>query len=275
MKDSIIIIISFIFVCLVLLGFGISEIILWKNRLPYVSGNCTTFPDLDTFSATKSLSSQWKWKYKFDQFDGKIEHTCPSTQADVNVYVNGKIVARSDGKIATTTSRTYINDCNGKSIYETQTASPWETIINQNKIIVSFLLKDLSNNVLAYVEGEHFFTDDIEIKDVNGNAVANMKRNKLTLSKWKWEFTRIKKGHPGSDPRVLTTIAGKKSFSEDDETDVCNKYFYGVAWAFLATAIAIFCGSCYLGYKFIRNKYFSSQNSPNNQSPYYRDNIVI
>lgn len=223
----------------ILIGLGFSEYFIYSSGHGYPGGTCGQFPkDLTSFTATKKIFSQWKWTYEFEEFDGKIEQVCPSSQRDVNVIVGDKLAVRSDGKILSTVSKTYINDCDGKRNMTMRTGGIFDTIINGNKIVVSFELRDNSDKIVAYVDGRHFFNDNIDVKNVDGFVVANMRRNKFSTS-WKWIFTISIPNHPGSDPRVLSMIAGRKSFGDDDEkTDICNQYFTQVAWTFL------FCGIC-------------------------------
>ena len=61
--------------------------------------------------------------------------------------------------------------------------------------------------------------------------------------------------HPVGDPLLLQILAGKTSFSDgdNDDTDICNNYFWILAWTFLAVGILIFLGICVLVYEFIKN----------------------
>lgn len=274
--------ILFGFGILVLICFGISVAEIHRRGRAYPgtldTGLCQEFPaNLTTFTATKKLMSQWNWRYDFDDFPGKIEHVCPSANHDVNVYVGlekGKSVhlaARSDGKIMTTVTRTYVKDCSGKVLYVMRTGNIGQTIINSNKIIVSFELRDeAEKNVLAYVEGTHFLTDDINILDINGTIVANMKRNTFKTT-WKWIFTRHNLNHPGSDPRVLSIIAGRKAFGDNnkvmrrfqflksgsksssssssgssEQSDICNNYYFGVGILLIVIGVLVGLFICYV-----------------------------
>ena len=121
-------------------------------------------------------------------------------------------------------------------IFTTRTANLFQTIINGNQIFVSYELRDASGDTtLGYVAGTHFFSDNIQITSAaTGNVVATLTRNTLSI-KWVWEISIAEPSDPAAHPLVLALIAGKKSFSDDpNSTDVCNNYFWGVAWTLVA-----------------------------------------
>jgi len=235
------IIISVIIVFVILLGFGISEVVIYTKGIKFGSSPCSQFPsNLTYYTATKDILSQWHWRYEFDQFLGSIYQKCPTLTHDARIEIGGTLVAGSDGKVFTVVSQNYILDCTGNKIFQTRTGSAFNTIINQNQIVVSFEVMDMSDNVIAYVGGTHFFTDIIVLNDIYGNVIAQLYRNTVSI-KWVWEFTIYNVSHPATDPRLLTLMAGKKSFSDDDDkTDICNSYFWGVVWFFVAVACVIF-----------------------------------
>ena len=74
----------------------------------------------------------------------------------------------------------------------------------------------------------NFFDDDFLIKDINGNSIARLNRNIWAIP-WYWEFKIYNKTSPGADMRVLSVLAGTKSFEksgDNDGGDVCNQYFW-------------------------------------------------
>jgi len=209
------------------IGLGISLIVIGNN--PYTSQNieCPTFPNTSMLVAKKEIVSQWAWKYIYQSMNGYFKQYCPTTQHDVDIYLNKQLVARSDQKIISTVSMNYIYDCHGDIIYVMRTGNAMETIINQNKIITSFELRDKSDKeVLAYVEGESFFSDLITVSNIDGEYVAQLYRNRITTHEWVWEMTRIKE-HSGADPIIMSIMSGKRSF-QGDKTDICNSYFYEI-----------------------------------------------
>ena len=239
-----------------LVGFGISEIAIHSKGTAYSSSDCPSFPaNLTSWTATKQYLSQWNWEYQFDQFDGYIYQKCPTLTHDAKVKLGGALTAVSDGKVFSVLSENYIRDCKGNVLFLCRTGDVFETLINKNKIQVSFELRDSAGaTTLAYVAGTHFFSDTIELLDATdanpGTPVATLSRKILAIP-WKWEFTIHQPNHPASDPRLLSLMAGKKAFSDsDDSTDVCNQYFWGVAYLFLAIAIIIFLGLCFVVYYF-------------------------
>ena len=242
----------------ILIGFGISEIVILTEGNKYVtySQECTQFPNITSFTAEKQIFSQWHWTYKFLQFDGGIEQKCPTLQHDTNIYVNGNLVARSDGKILSLVTLTYVKDCHGNTIYVTRTGNAWETMINGNRIWISFQLMTADQDqMLAYVDGTHFFNDDINIKSMDGTIVANLQRKYFEVPR-KWQFNIYNQNHPGADPRVLSLIAGRRSFtgSKDDDTDVCNSYFFSVGYTLIAILSVIFIIFCIFIYYYIKNQ---------------------
>jgi len=235
----------------IIVGFGISEIVILTNGKNYVgnSQDCPIFPNATSFVAEKKIFSQWHWKYGFVDFDGSIQQHCPTIEHDVDVYINGHLLGRSDGKIFTTVTLTYINDCHGKTLYAMRTGDAWEALINGIRIVVSFELMDpTQTDVYAYIEGKSFFDDSFDIKDTSGNIVSHMDRQYFE-NPWTWRFTRYDTNHAGSDPLVMSIIAGHQSFTDDkDSTDACNSYFYDVGYILIAVLGLIFLVACVILY---------------------------
>lgn len=224
---------------LCIFGLGISEIVIYSDGTKYPGGECGMFPqNMTSITATKNIWSQWNWKYDFEK--GKIEQACPTIKHDVNVFYDGKLVSRSRGEIFSTVSETTIYNCKGNKIYQTRTGDLFQTIINGNKIMVSYELRDRDNKILAYVEGKYLLTDEISIISTRTNkVVAKLSRNKWSM-KWKWDIEIIDVDDEASNPVCLLTIAGQRSFGENaKKTDGCNNYFYGIAYFFLVVAVVI------------------------------------
>lgn len=253
-----------VIVCIV--GFGISEVVIFTNGIKYLSSDtiCKRFPtNLTNVEANKILSSQWNWAYKKENFNQgntftiKIQQKCPTATHDANVYLNGDLVARTDGKIITATSTVNINDCHGDTLFVFKTSDFGQVILNQNKVFVNKQIETTNHVILGYVKGKDFFiNNDITILDIHGNTVAEITRNKLSLT-WVWKFAIHDNHSPLADIRLLASIAGKQAFGEeDDKTDVCNNYFWYLAWTligciilFVFTIILIFMDTIKSTYK--------------------------
>ncbi len=255
-----------IFVGAVIFALGVHVTYIYDQKNHYIddSHECPSIPRVDKFKAEKQLTSQWNWRYSArDAFSAKVEQYCPTLQHDVNIFYEGRFVGRSDGKILTTVSKTFLRDCHGKKIYVLRTGDAFETIVNMNKIWVSFELREYNtdasgeeNEVIAYAEQFNFFTNEFELKDKYGNKISKLYMNKYQIQKWTWEFTIYNKTHACGDPFVLMSIAGKSSFSETttdndgdtkDQTDMCNTYFRVVSILMLCivsvvgAVVLIFC----------------------------------
>ena len=234
-----------IFICILVIG--IFNAIIYSKGIKYTASNipCQQFPsNLTEVAAKKDIESQWNWLYEEknenqgNTFTIKIEQKCPTETHDVNVYLNGNLVVRTDGKIITTTSTVNINDCHGNTIFVFKASDIGQVILNQNKVFVNKQIETNDQHILGYVKGKDFFiNNDITILDINGNVVAEITRNKLSFD-WEWKFTIYNKDSPLSNIGLLAAIAGKQAFGEDgSKTDICNNYFWYSSWSILAVSI--------------------------------------
>lgn len=246
----IVIISMIILVIASIVGFGIFEAVQYSRGRAYLSNSdsCGTFPkNITSFEAEKQIFSQWNWTYKFNGFSGSIKQSCPTTQHDVDVYVNDVLSVRANRKFFSLTQQADLKDCHGNTMYVITAGDAMQAFINGFKIDTTLQLRDSTNDaILAYVKGTHFITNDITLYDTHGNQIAHSYRNTLSFD-WKWKITIFQQNVSASDPRVLTVIAGMQSFdpTSDDGTDICNNMFWGIAWTFLAIGIILFCLICY------------------------------
>jgi heme/copper-type cytochrome/quinol oxidase subunit 2 len=243
-------------ISLIIFGFGISEIVIFTKGTKYLDTNtqCQKFPiGIPEINANKIISNQWHWTYQKSNtyndttFKISIKQKCPTMTHDANVYLNDILIARTDGKVITLTSKVNINDCHGNTLFVFEASDFEQVIINQNKIFVNKQIKDTNKNILGYVKGKNFFVNnDISILDKNGNNVADISRNKLSFD-WVWKFKIYDYNSPLSDMRLLASIAGKQAFGEDDnKTDICNDYFWNLAWTLIAIISCIIFGILYI-----------------------------
>ena len=236
-----------VWLCLLVLciAFGIHVLVLHNEGTVYPDGDCGALPG-NPVTATKVLLSQWNWRYDISDGGAKIQQVCPSLTHDVNVYgTDGRLVSRSDGKIATVLSKTYVNDCHGDRLWTVRTGSLFQTVINGHKLWVSLEVRNTTDDVVAFVDGRHFFTDNVDIREAReGRIVANLNRNKWKLSRWRWTINQVDPTHPASDLRLLATLAGKTSFSElDNSTDLCNQYFFAASIAVIVGLVVVFAAA--------------------------------
>lgn len=278
MKKNILVILSLVLIGLAFIGLAFSVVGIYDNRNHYIPNDeeCETIAPLDSFSAVKQITSQWHWIYKVrnDAISARSEQYCPTVKHDVNIFKNGKFLGRTDGKILTTVSKTFIRDCHGKKIYVIRTGDAFETIVNMNKIFVSFELREYSsdpnveNEVIAYAEQFNFFTNEILLKDKYHKSVSKMYMNKYQFQSWTWEYTVYNNTHPAGNPLILMLISAKSSFSETttdsdgntkDTTDMCNEYFVAVSIiSIIFVSVVGFVILLYLGI-FVKKQYKNYQ----------------
>lgn len=243
-------------VVVVMVGFMIAELAIWvggKYSVAPEGDVCPSIP-LNTstggvthFAFQKDLWSRWHWRYNGEgAIKGKIEQRCPSFTHDVELSLNGKTAGRTDGKLASYISTTFVQDCHGEEVFEWDSGNMIQTFINKFRINAKYIIRR-RGVIIAFVDSTEFFETTIILKDAdpvwNGHwpEIARMNRKKLTLSAWTWEFTVTNASHPACDGLLLTSLAGQRSFSEgnDDATDMCNGFFRGVGYLLVAILCAI------------------------------------
>lgn len=180
-------------------------------------------------SREQILGSIWNWKYTLnDPLSGSMRQVCLSLTHDAELRTgNGQLVARTDGKVWTTISKTYIRDCHGDIVFVLRTGDVFQTLINNVWIDVSFELRDSrEQNVLAYVTGRSFLLESFDIIDARtGEVMASMARNLIDVV-LEWHYT-IRTN--ATEPWLLFLLSAKHTFSQEgrkDKTDTCNNYVY-------------------------------------------------
>lgn len=241
--------IIFFIVCLLAFGFSVVGIISNGTKERTISGDCSMTPaNVTYFELTKSVFSLWNWKYdtSINGHSVLVRQACYSINHDVLMYTNGGLSASSDGKVLSTTSDVYINDCHGDRLYKITTGSFWITLLNTNRIAVSFVIEDRRGNVVGYIDGVDYFLylTKYSIKDINGVEIV-LAHKDITSFPWKWKITIRDPTSPLGDIRALAIIFAHTSFSEGgtdskgnhvDTTDICNAY---VLWTGITVCIVL------------------------------------
>lgn len=251
---------------------------LYESRLPKMAkpgssmASLNKVPhDLQThfgmeYSFRKQLMEQWTWTYTLEQDDNwRIEQICPTFTHDAKlVYQDSdNIVAYSDekiyeyeGNVFNQISKILVKDSTGDTIYIVRSGNFFETLINSNKIWVTWQIKDKHDSkLLGYVEArDRGFDQSVKLKNAMGETEVVFTRQKLTLSEWKWEIQIV--GTRLNDPRLISMMIAKFSFgqtSKRHDNDVCNSLFIFycalVVFLWVLTFACTCCGvlKCYLG----------------------------
>lgn len=172
--------------------------------------------------------SFWRSTYVFNEFDGEIKKSCPSFRQKVDLLIGGKLDSIIKSSVISLVSRSELQDCHGNVLYVMKTGNSFQTIVNNIKISVSFELRDKEDKeTLAYISGNHFWGDKIDVMDPDGKVVARLEREMAIFSKREWKVETIEPNAPGANPRVLSMIAGQRTFSEND---FCNSMFGAAIW---------------------------------------------
>nr|QBK93798.1 MAG: hypothetical protein LCPAC406_01120 [Pithovirus LCPAC406] len=202
------------------------------------SDKCPTIPRKDTYKINKVITARWSWKYERGNY--KVRGRCVSINHDADVFYKDELVGRTDAKTLSFTSDTPILDCTGKVLVLMKTGNAFKTVINQNNIRVSYEFRSNDDTIIAYSDAKHFITDKIKIKDIEGQLIAKLERNKLS-TKWKWKIEVSNQNHTMANPVILLAIAGKRSFSANkNKTDICNTMFWFFFIVFLICWLIIF-----------------------------------
>lgn len=223
------------------LGFGISVIVLFDQGKAYTSRsedcpvilepNPAPYPHLYS-SREQILDSIWNWKYRLnDPLSGEIRQVCLSLTHDAELRTGGgHLIARTDGQVWSTISKTYIRDCHGDIVYVLRTGDVFQTLVNGVWIDVSFELRDASQTtVLAYVAGRSFLTESFDLIDARtGVVTASMARNLIDIVV-EWHYI-IRTN--ATEPWLMFILSGRHSFWQEgrkdngQKMDTCNQYVY-------------------------------------------------
>jgi hypothetical protein len=234
------------------MGFFVDRTIHRNDPLESSETNCSTIPIVVNQSIViqKQVSSLWHWRYLIKQphqsGTSKVEMRCPTATADANIWYGGRGVGRTDGKILSLYSEFDVLDCHNKRIMVIRTDGFFETMINQNRIIVSLDVRNTKNEVLYYVDKTSFIADDIKLLDTSSTLVARLRRNTLTdlLSATGYTWTITNNGN--INPLLLLSIAGHHSFDDVDSKgnkkgDMCNQFYFAMMIIMIIMSILIFC----------------------------------
>ena len=192
------------------------------------------------FTAKNPLVTVWHNHLQFENFDNSfIQQTCPSWNINIDIILGGILVSRTETNLLSLTQKFRIFDCHKKLLFIGKSGDFSTTIKNNLKLRVSLEIRNEKEEILAYVDSKHFFSDEIKLFDAkNQSLIAKIYRNTFSLT---WHFERYLPNHPISDPKVLGILVGKRMFQKEDS---CNGFFNGIAYFFLI--IAIILGLCIL-----------------------------
>ena len=259
---------AIIFVIVGTLGLAIYSLILWVDRDTYPEGECGTFGNITSYTMNKDFSAWsniWHWKYSSVNGNAYFVQRCPTFTHDADIYNNGKMVARTDGKIFSLLAKYYIRDCHGNEKYYVEAGDLFQQIINSNKIWVSMVIYFTNQTVHSYIESTIFVTGTVNIKDSSGNTIAHIDKS-INNMLWQWNYMILQPNYINMD--MLIAITSKLSFipsfadkmfdvvannnkgDDSSKTDVCNSLFAnGGITSLTLICIAVVCGIVYLLHK--------------------------
>lgn len=168
----------------------------------------------------------------------RAPQTCPTLTHGSDTYVNDGLYSRAEGALLSLVTLTSVYDCHGALAYTFRTGGVWDTVVNKVTYQSSFQMFNANGTLLAFTGGSTFITDDIALYDMRNAKVATLVRDTLSVN-WVWNINVLVPGSPATDWRVLTAVAGVISFNQSGN-DICNKYFWTLAWVFLGLGIVIF-----------------------------------
>jgi hypothetical protein len=208
---------------------------------------CGVFTNVSYIKLEKNIFKLWHWTYRITTpASGTVTMRCPTVKHDLDVHFGGAYVGRTDGKVFSLVSEIDLLDCHNNKKYTIRTGNAFETIINQNKIMVSLEVR-VGSVTEYYVDKLVFFTDDIDLFNRQGVRVANLKRNKyndlIHGRGWTWDINIMDPINTPIDPFILISIAGEHSFSEpdndgNDKYDTCNEV-YRIMWIIMFVIVGV------------------------------------
>ena len=202
----------------------------------------------ETNIVLKKTLNQWHWTYKDN--NRKFEQLCDTWKHSSIFYADNDIVSTYNNKIFNIYQRSYLKNYKGDVINIVDSGSVWETVINQQKIKVSYLIYDKDENIIGYVSGINFINNEIIIKDIYGNDKVKAKRNRLKASLWNWEYTQYD-GNTFSLP-LIVGISSKVSFDGSD-TDICNGLYQASFIIMITISFCIFLIIIYSLWNYYKN----------------------
>lgn len=229
-----------IFAAVGLIGLGIADAVIYSKRISNPtnlrsSNSCNKFyphQNQTSFVLEKNILSQWNWFWHLDGYsdDTGVQMQCPTSTYDTAFMVDGKPNIATDGKLWSTESTTYVYDCNGNQNFTINTGNILQTLINGNGIYVKYQIipAGYNSSYIGYVTQENWFGSSVTIYDLNQQSIATMSWNALSTT-WKWNI-QLTQTHPVANIQLISLIAGKTAFSSGGNSDICNQFFWAVAY---------------------------------------------
>lgn len=256
----------------VLFGLWCSVIGIYSNGQSELisSGLMPTFPqNISYFELKKDLgfgALMWRWRYEttIQNVEFVAKQACYTVNHDVLVYINDNLAFRTDSKILSTTSDTYVYNNAGTKVYKITTGDFWLTLLNQNKILVNFHMENAQGNTILYVEKTDIFTlaKSFIFKDPNGTVAASATKD-ITIFPWTWKVNlHLNQTHQHIDYPVLMAIFAHSSFAEKGtdrrgnsvyRTDTCNNCFLTVAILAGVLSSLYICFTVWMFWDFLKN----------------------
>jgi hypothetical protein len=207
-----------------------------------------------SFHFHKQVMSMWHWRYTSSDVDGVFEHRCPTWKHNTQLALNGASAGRTSVAVLSAVSATDVLDCHDDVVFTWDTGDMFTSIINSFKVSAKYVIRSGSGDVIAYVSGDTFVVDDIDVRSViDGSRVANMRRNRFALAPWSWDYTVFNASHPAASVLLMTMITGQLSF-EGRYTDSCNNFFAIIGFTVVAFASFMLCVVLVSGYGYWKKK---------------------
>lgn len=231
-----------VFVAVALAGLGIADAVIYSRRISIPSNlrsnSCQMFaPNQTTYVLEKNVWSQWNWFWHLDGYndDTGVQMQCPTSTYDSAFMVDGRANVATNGKMWSTESTTDIYDCNGNHIFTINSGNIWQTLVNGNGIYVKYQIIPINYNssYVGYVAQENWFGSSVTIYDLYQQPITTMTWNALSTT-WKWNIQLSNSLHPVANIRLIGLIAGKTAFSSGGGSDLCNQFFWAVAYLWFA-----------------------------------------
>lgn len=177
----------------------------------------------------KKIADQWQWSYVGD--NNKFLHARDTWAHDSLFFADGDLAGYLDNKILTGLQMSYLKNWNGDLMYEIRAGSPWEALINQNKIWVSWLVLNPDGDVVGYVKtdvgGEGWFSNEFEVRDVQDNVMFSGKRPLVTGKEWEWTLTQ---NDGNTFPLMLAEAMAAKISYDGKENPISTQLYQASFW---------------------------------------------